>query len=241
MFYVSAGMPRAGSGWFYNIMHDLVVAMGGEDAREIRRRFLLQPILTEINCNIRILSDPRVVVVGGPVVLGKRFVIKTHSGPQRLARWLIGRGWMKVAYIYRDPRAAALSAYEYGKRMREAGRSNAFSHLETIEQALYFMVPYLDIWAQWMALPQVLKMRYEDLRSHFDREVERLAQFLGMPEGHPALDEVRQRYRPGVKTGHRGLHFHKGEVARFRQVFTPEQQALSQQLFGDYLQRMGYA
>lgn len=51
MFYVSAGMPRAGSGWFYNIMHDLVVAMGGEDAREIRRRFLLQPILTEINCS----------------------------------------------------------------------------------------------------------------------------------------------------------------------------------------------
>lgn len=241
MFYISAGMPRAGSGWFYNIMHDLVVAMGGDDAREIRRRFFLQPILTEVNCNIRILSDARVAAVGIPVLLGKRFVIKTHSGPRRLARWLIERSWMKVAYIYRDPRDAALSAYEYGRRMREAGRPNAFSHLETIEQALHFMVPYVRIWAQWMALPQVLKVRYEDLRADFDREVARLAAFLEVPAEHPALDEVRQRYQPGVKTDHRGLHFHKGEVARFRQIFTPEQQALSQRLFGDVLQRMGYA
>ena len=240
MFYVSAGMPRAGSGWFYNIMHDIVVALGGDDAREVRRRFFLQPVLTEVNCNIRMLSDHRVALVGVPVLLGRRFVIKTHSGPRQLARWLITHGRMKVAYIYRDPRDAALSAYEYGKRMREAGRPNAFSHLETIEQALEFMVPYLRIWEEWMALPQVHKVRYEDLRSDFDREVERLAAFLGMPANHPGLAEIRQRYRPGVESDHQGLHFYKGQVARHRQVFTPEQLALAQRLFGKYLPRMGY-
>ncbi len=240
MLYVSAGMPRAGSGWFYNVMHDLAVAGGGEDARRIRERFHLQGLLTEVNCNIGVLSDARLTLVGLPALLGHTFVIKTHSAPHRLARWLIRRGRLKAAYIFRDPRDAALSAYEYGKRMREAGRPNAFSPLETIEQALQFMVHYLWVWEQWTALPQVLVVRYEDLRTHFDRELARLAQFMGLSPDHPAVQEIRRRYAPGVKIEHQGLHFHKGQVARFREVFSPQEQALAQQLFAPYLARMGY-
>ena len=33
---LSVGMPRAGSGWYYNLTQDLVKASGGEDARIIR-------------------------------------------------------------------------------------------------------------------------------------------------------------------------------------------------------------
>jgi hypothetical protein len=45
-------MPRAGSGWHYNLIHDLVVAGGGQDARQIRQRFHLERFLTEVNCNM---------------------------------------------------------------------------------------------------------------------------------------------------------------------------------------------
>ncbi len=241
MLYVSAGMPRAGSGWFYNLMHDMVVAAGGSDARVVRRRFRLQRVLTEVNCNIGVLSAPRLLWVALPAWLGHTFVIKTHSAPHTLARWALRRGWLRAAYIYRDPRDAALSAYEYGRRMREAGTPNAFSHLETLEQALRFMQHYLWVWEQWVQLPQVFVVRYEDLRGDFDAQVERLATFLGLPADHPAVRTVQQRYRPGQGQRHQGLHFHKGQVARFRSVFTPAQQALAEELFGAYLARMGYA
>jgi hypothetical protein len=32
MLVLSAGMPRAGSGWFYNLTHDLLLANGAQDA-----------------------------------------------------------------------------------------------------------------------------------------------------------------------------------------------------------------
>ena len=45
---LSAGMPRAGSGWYYNLVHDLVAASGGLASREIRQRYHLNRILTEV-------------------------------------------------------------------------------------------------------------------------------------------------------------------------------------------------
>lgn len=243
LLYVSAGMPRAGSGWFYNIMHALCVAAGGDDARKIRRRYAyLRWILTEVNCNIHMLSAKRLVPVLLPVALGHTFVIKTHSAPLSLARWLLRRGILRAAYIYRDPRDAALSAYEYGRRIREAGGTNAFTPLHTIEDAIHFMEHYLWVWEQWVQLPQVEVFRYEDLRMDFDRELARLARFMGLPENHPAVDAVRRTFRPGMPAQEhaRGLHFHKGEAGRFREVFTWEQQALARERFGPYLARMGY-
>ena len=36
MLILSVGMPRAGSGWYYNLTHDLIVSSGGQDARQVR-------------------------------------------------------------------------------------------------------------------------------------------------------------------------------------------------------------
>src|SRR3990172_9720633 len=142
MLILAAGMPRAGSGLHYNLVHDLVVAAGGQDARAIRRRFLLSPFLTEVNCNIRTLSTKRLAPVLVPSMLGNTFAIKTHSGPTPMALRLIRSQRMRVTYIFRDPRAALLSAFEYGQRARAVGRHNAFAKLETIEQAIEFVKLY---------------------------------------------------------------------------------------------------
>jgi len=56
MIVLSVGMPRAGSGWHYNLVHDLMKITGCADARDIRERYRLQDILTEVNCNIGVLS-----------------------------------------------------------------------------------------------------------------------------------------------------------------------------------------
>ena len=66
MIVLSVGMPRAGSGWHYNLVHDLMKTTGCADARQIREKYHLQGILTEVNCNIGVLSARRLAMVTVP-------------------------------------------------------------------------------------------------------------------------------------------------------------------------------
>ena len=241
MLYVAVGMPRAGSGWHYNLIHDLVIASGGDDAREIRSRFLLSPILTEVNCNIGTLKPKRLLPVMVPAMLGKKFVVKAHCGPSDLARRLIEQERIKTLYIYRDPRAALLSAHEYGQRILQRGRTNAFSHLDTIEKAVEFMKEYIDIYEEWMEISQTLHTSYENFLSNYDTEAARLLEFLGIETKSQAVMAAIARYRPGQQDDdHQGLHYFKGQPERFRTALTPEQLDYCNQELGEAIQKMGY-
>jgi hypothetical protein len=238
---LSVGMPRAGSGWHYNLTHDLVVAAGGRDARQIRRRYRLQAILSEVNCNIGTLTSRRVLLCMLPVLFGNTYTIKAHAGPKILALTLIRVGLIQATYIYRDPRDAALSAYEYGYRARQRGGANAFTHLETIEQAIALMQTYVRISQTWLACPQVHSLRYENLLADYDNEVNQLVAFFGINPTEPQVKTVLDRYRPELANiDQPGLHFAKGKTGRFRQVLTPQQQELCLQSFGSYLEKVGY-
>ena len=238
---LSIGMPRAGSGWHYNLIHDLVVAAGGTDASEIRQRYRLGWILTEVNCNIGALTPYRLLPVMIPALLGRSFVIKVHAGPKPLALWLIRRGWIQPTYIYRDPRDALLSALEYGRRKRYKGRIGAFSDIETIEQGIEFMREYIIISEIWLACPQALHVRYEDLLLDYDSEATRLVDFLNLDKTEPDIQQVIDRYRPEQgSSDQKGTHFVKGKIGGYREVFTPEQQRLCIDAFGNYLEQMGY-
>jgi hypothetical protein len=241
MIILAAGMPRAGSGWHYNLVHDLVVAAGGQDARSIRRRFLLRPFLTEVNCNIRTLSTKRLAPVLVPSMLGNTFAIKTHSGPSPMALRLIRSRRMRVTYIYRDPRAAMLSAFEYGQRSRAAGRKNAFSRLETMEQATGFIKSYLLIWKMWMSVEDTHSLRYEDLLSYYDVEAGRLARFLNADPTSATTKDAIEFYRSEKGApGSKGQHFQVGETERFRQALTSDQLKAANDSFAPYLADMGY-
>jgi len=243
---LAIGMPRAGSGWHYNLVHDLIVAAGGQDARQIRQRYWLSQILTEVNCNIGALTPHRIIPVTLPALMGNTFVIKTHAGPKSLVMRLIRNGLIKPTYIYRDPRDALLSAYEYGRRKREAGRDGPFADLDSIEAAIDFMKSYVQISEAWLACEESMNIRYESLLSDYDVLVTRLLDFLGLGDenqvlARPTLQGIIDQYRPDQgSTGLKGTHFVKGKVGRYREEFTPEQQRLCQEAFGDYIDRMGY-
>ena len=241
MLILSIGMPRAGSGWYYNLTHDLVTANGGQDARQIRRRYHLGRILTEVNCNIGALSPPRLLAVMVPTLLGNTFAVKAHASPTPLALALVRNGRVRAAYIYRDPRDAMLSAYDNGQRALQKGRPNAFSHLTDFDKSVEFMMEYLNIWEAWMACPKVLHTRFEDLKDDYDGEVARLASFLGLDAQSQAARAVIERYRPErARAQQKGIHFNKGKSGRFREKLTPVQQEVLAERFGPYLKRMGY-
>jgi len=238
---LSVGMPRAGSGWHYNLVHDLIVASGGRSAREIRQRFLLKSILTEVNCNVGVLSTPRVMLTLIPVVFGNTYAIKAHAGPRWLVKKLIHLGKIKATYIYRDPRDALLSTFEYGQRMLQKGGTNAFSSLTSIEKAIGFMADYVRISEAWLSVDNVLQVRYEDMLLDYDHQVNLLLEFLGLNRNNDHLGSIIDKYQPDSGSREqKGLHFVKGKIGRFRDVLTPDQIEDCDSLFGDYLRRMGY-
>lgn len=240
MIVLSVGMPRAGSGWHYNLVHDLMKTTGCADAHEIRERYRLQHILTEVNCNIGVLSARRLALVALPAWMGNTFVIKAHAGPTSASRLLQSLGLLRITYIYRDPRDAVLSAYEYGQRALQKGRPNAFSHLTDFQKSLDFIMDYVRIWEKWMKERNVLIARYEDLLTNYDHEVTRLVAFLKLNGGDPDVQKVIDAYRPSSAEGQQGLHFYKGKIGRFRESYSAEQQAILNQKLAPYLERMGY-
>jgi hypothetical protein len=240
MIVLSVGMPRAGSGWHYNLIHDLMKTTGSVDASHIRGKYGLQGILTEVNSNIGVLSLRRLALVTIPALTGNTFVIKAHSSPTTWSRLLSRLGLLRITYIYRDPRDAMLSAYEFGQRALAKGRPNAFSHLSDFEKTLVFMEGYVRIWAKWQAEKDVLVARYEDLLQDYPTESARLVDFLKVDGSKPEVREVIEKYRPAKAEGQQGLHFYKGKIGRFREAYSAEQQAILAERFGVYLKVMGY-
>lgn len=240
MIVLSVGMPRAGSGWHYNLIHDLMKTTGCADAQDIRKKYGLQKILTEVNCNIGVLSPRRLAMVTVPAVLGNTFVIKAHASPSSASRFLASLGMLRITYIYRDPRDAMLSAFDYGQRALAKGRPNAFSHLSDFEKSVDFMMEYVHIWEKWMKEKNVLIARYEDLLTNYEVESAKLVDYLKLDANKPEVRAVIEQYRPGANDGQQGLHFYKGKIGRFRDAYTSEQQNVLLEKVSPYLERMNY-
>jgi len=241
MIVLSVGMPRAGSGWHYNLIHDLMKTTGCADARDIREKYKLQKILTEVNCNIGVLSPRRLGMVTVPALMGNTFVIKAHAGPSPASRMLANLGLLRITYIYRDPRDAMLSAYDFGQRALTKGRPNAFSHLSDFEKSLDFILEYARIWEKWMQEKNVLVARYEDLLMNYDAESAKLVGHLNLDGNKPEVRAVVEQYRPGANDSQQGLHFYKGKIGRFREAYTLEQQKILAEVLGVFLAPMGYS
>jgi LPS sulfotransferase NodH len=241
MIVLSVGMPRAGSGWHYNLVHDLLQTTGCAGTADIRRRFHLGRVLTEVNFNIGVLSARRLALVALPALVGNTFVIKAHSRPTSFFRLLRTASLIRATYIYRDPRDAMLSAMDYGSRALRRGRPNAFSHLTQFQPALDFMMTYVGIWSEWMREPGVLISRYEDLLADYAGQSRRLAEFLGLEATARPVQDVIDRYRPDRAERRQGTHFFKGRVGRFRDAFSSDQQRMLAEQFAPYLRQMGYS
>ncbi len=239
MIVLSVGMPRAGSGWHYNLIHGLMKTTGCADARDIRERYRLQSVLTEVNCNIGVLSARRLGLVMIPALVNT-FVIKAHSAPTNASRLLSTTGRLRITYIYRDPRDAMLSAYDFGQRALTKGRPNAFSHLSNFEKSVDFMMEYVHIWEKWIKEKNVLTARYEDLLMNYDEESARLVEYLKLNGSRPEVRKVIEQYRPGAAEGQQGLHFYKGKIGRFRDAYNEEQKSILKEKLGPYLSQMGY-
>jgi hypothetical protein len=197
--------------------------------------------LTEVNCNISALTLRRLFSVLPASLAGNTFVLKAHSGATTVSDLFIKMGWMRTVYIYRDPRDAMLSAMDFGKRTLDKGHPNAFSHLTDVDMSLDFFIKYCVIWESWINRKSVLSARYEDLLNDYDNETTKLTDFIHLDKRNKLINDVIEKFRPGqAKEGKDGLHFFKGQIGRFRERFTIEEQKRISDKLGKYLPKMGY-
>jgi hypothetical protein len=74
-------------------------------------------------------------------------------------------------------------------------------------------------------------------------EAERLVDFLGLRIPEEGMRSVVERYdSERIRKGRSPAkgHLHKGLTGRWKSVMTPSQKALCEELFREYLPRMGY-
>lgn len=239
MIILSAGLPKSGTAWYYNLTNDLLIAAGRDDAHVVREKYRLQKILDGENCRLVKTDLLSLAQIFLPHFAGHTFAIKTHAKPRL---WLKANKWMvKPTYIYRDPRDVALSAFDNGKKMRAQGVQHRFAQLETLEDAILMTNNWLKLWKAWSNYKQALFVRYEELLANPLYEMQRLATYLDLQVSDELLAQVVAKYQNinRAQDFHR-LHFNKGITGRYKQEMTPEQIAYAEQLFASSLHQMGY-
>jgi hypothetical protein len=241
---LSAGMPRSGSGWYFNLTNDLLVAAGYQDAHIMRDKFRLHSTLRGDNCRVDhpILFNLGLAAI--PHFLGNTFVVKTHCWPSRGVRFYVSLGIVKATYIYRDPRDVVISGFEQGQRARRLDKAEtpAFANWDSIKASVLLLKRSLAKWDSWVQYDQALIVRYEDLVTEPYSELQRLADFLSLDVSSEDVHKIVENYqREGSQVDRvPGLHFNKGVIGRFREVMGPKELDFCREHLGDYLKKMGY-
>ncbi len=103
------------------------------------------------------------------------------------------------------------------------------------------MMQYVHIWEKWVHEKNVLIARYEDLLTNYEEESAKLVNYLRLDGSKPEVRTVIKQYRPGSNDDQPGLHFFKGKIGRFREVYPDAQKQVLKEKLAKYLPRMGYA
>jgi len=243
-----AGMPRAGTAWYYSLLNDLWLSAGATDARMLRTRFHLERFMSSGNALVS-MKLPNLLFALWPYFRGHFYVIKTHTSPaayprRKVSQWFLRKairsGWVLPLYIFRDPRDVILSAYEFGRRGTEEGRPNAFSRrVKSIEMGIDWMQEQLVNWKSWTTYPGVFVTRYEDLLADYDRQAVNTCHYLDLDHRSKPVEEIIEKYRPGAKP-QAGTHFYKGVAGRHRSQFNAKQNRLFLERYRNFISQMGY-
>ncbi len=243
MLIISAGMCKAGSAWYFNMQNDLLKRCDHCDIRQIKDAHGLEDLLQWGNCNIGEVTSDKLAKLAGIISPEQLAVVKTHCPPLPAIRDGLAAGTLKATYIFRDPRDAAVSAYNHGAKDRAQNYQGPFVDLDTLEKAIHRVGFWIDEWEAWFAQPGVLHVRYEDLLEDPVAELQRFAAYCGLqPSPQVQADIIAAYDKNSLSDDHTKalLHFHAGGTVTFRQTMSPEEQSLCAELHGQRIRRMGY-
>jgi hypothetical protein len=241
MFIISAGMPKSGSAYFYNLINDLIVEAGHSDARKIKEKFKLQEFMKWHNNQIGVLTILKLLKLWFLSIKEGAFVVKTHGGPIPVLKLFCLLGQIKIVYCYRDPRDVLLSAIDHGKRILSEGGNHTFAKMIKFEDALCAVKSYIKIWRQYKEMKNILMLKYEDVMESDIKTMKCIVEFLGLSVSDDKIQSILWKYdRRNPHGDRRGLHFNNPGIFRYKTEMSYTQRLLTTQVFRETLVRMGY-
>ena len=234
-------MQKSGSAYIYNIINDLLVASGSQDARAVKDKYGLSKLMQWHNNNVGYLSRKVLFKLLKVSFKEKDFVVKTHSGPTALVDVLLQLRLVKIVYIYRDPRDVILSAMDHGERIRKEGKHHTFAKMVNFEMALDELKKWIAIFKSYKARKKVLSIRYEDLMLGREKTVDRVCKYLKIKLSDQQIQDILFTYdKENPDANMKGLHFNKAKVNRFKTEMPEDRQAHFQRKWSQELKSMGY-
>lgn len=228
MILISFGVPKSGSTLAFELAKRLL-----EDAGFRQRLLPNHAILPSAGVNF--LRDWTAASTDALLaeVRDEEFIaVKTHGAPppdiaERVRRGHGGRP-LRVHMVFRDPREAALSLLDAGRRARAGGLAS-FREFHTLEQARDRIRSRIEFLGQWARVPGALPLLYDDLAFDTIAAIRRMADHLGVP---CAPWRVRNHVLARAF-----IQFNKGVPGRHREL-TPDQDAAFQAEFGDFIREV---
>ena len=241
MIVISAGMQKSGSAYFYNLLNDLLVAAGEQDARTVKDQYNLDGQMQWANNNI---GQPRFIKLLRLHMIRRKtgsFAVKTHAGPNWVTRLFSALGAVKIIYIFRDPRDALLSAVDHGQKILNEGETHTFAKFASFEKALPVVKKWSRTWRRYHNMGDVLVVRYEDLMANPEEVMQSCESFLGISVSDKARKQIIWKYdRRNKAAKKKALHFNKAVTARWKTEMSREQKIRCNHEFGKYLVQMGF-
>ena len=237
MLIISAGLPKSGSGWFFNLVNDLLIEYGFNDVRELKKTFQLDNVLHHYNCNIEQLSKENINKILPLIQKGFTFTIKTHCGPGEYIKDLQNIYPVKTLFIFRDPRDIALSVYDHGVKQRNSGPGGSFADIQSFEDSIRFSKSMYPIWKEWKEFPGSFRVKYEDLVESPNDVLSEIIVDLGLI---PDQNKIKKVIKAIVPEKTSGLHFNVGEAYRYKRVWSPAQMKYANTALQEMIENMGY-
>ncbi len=241
MFIISAGMQKSGSAYIYNLINDLLISSGYNDARDIKQKHSLEKVMQWRNNNIGELTTPILLKL---LLLSKKtgkFAVKTHAEPTKFHNFLIKLGLIKTIYIYRDPRDVLLSAQDHGKKIIANGENHTFANCVEFNSALENVKTWVNIFKSYKKVNNVYTVSYEELLTNPTNVMEDICNYLGVKISKKNIQNILTKYNKDNKNAEmKGLHFNKAKIQRYKEELTQEQKKVFKNEMGDVIVEMGY-
>ena len=147
---------------------------------------------------------------------GYPLVVKTHVLPSPAVVEAVTSGQARGSISLRDPRDMALSMLDHGAKARRKG-DFAFREYETLPDTLDAIRLQTDALAEWLRLPDMLALTYDQIAFDTENTVRKLQQHLGIA-GNPA--KITR-----MVSDKRYIQFNKGRRDRHKQEMSAEDSA----------------
>jgi hypothetical protein len=241
MLIISAGMQKSGSAYVYNIINDLLINTGYEDARKIKNKHHLERLMKGYNNNIKGMQLWKLLKLLMISFKYGDFVVKTHSGPTVLSNFFIKIGLIKIIYIYRDPRDVIVSAIDHGNKIISNGKNHSFAKIVKFEKAVEQVKVWINIYHKFKKNKNVLCIKYEDLSLKAEYTLGQICKHLSIKVSDKDMISIIMKYdKNNPKADMYGLHFNQAKIKRFKEELLPEQILFLDKELGTTITSMGY-